>query len=370
MSPLSSWLKAFRHCAGTIYRVLFDLVELLRLAAKSRSALVAENLFLRKQLAMFQERNARPHYAQDSARWLIARLSRLFDWRDALVVVKPDTLIRWHRKGFRLFWRWKSKSVGRPAVPKNLQELIRKLAAENPSWGEEHIANELRLKLGIRVSPRTVHKYLVNFRTPDPSQRWLTFVHNHAHAIVACDFFVVFTARFRILYVLVIMELGRRQILHHNVTAHPSAEWTLQQFREALTEEHPYRFLIHDRDSIFSKNFDKAVTAMGVRILKTPVRAPKANAFCERLVGTIRRECLDFLIPFGERHLRRLLTHWVAYYNHARVHTSLGPGVPDPIRPSPPMSDDRHRLPAGHVLRSKAVLGGLHHEYWLEKAAA
>jgi putative transposase len=257
-------------------------------------------------------------------------------------------------------------------VPKNLQELIGKMAAENPTWGEEHIANELKLKLGVRVSPRTVQKYLANQRgrTPDPCQRWLTFVHNHAQAIVACDFFVVFTARFRILYVLVIMELGRRQILHHNVTAHPSAEWTLQQFREALTEEHPYRFLIHDRDSIFSKDLDKAVTAMGVQILKTPVRAPKANAACERLVGTIRRECLDFLIPFGERHLKQLLTHWVAHYNHARVHTSLGPGIPNPIQPSPPMSGHRHRLPVGHVLRSKAVLGGLHHEYWLEKLAA
>ena len=266
MSPLSIWLKAFRHCARTINCVLFDSVKLLRLVTKSRSALMAENLFLRKQLAMFQERNVRPRRAQDSARWLMACLSRLFDWRDALVVVKPDTLIRWHRRGSRLFWRWKSKPVGRPAVPKNIQELIRKMAAENPTWGEEHIANELKLKLGIRVSPRTVRKYLAGHRgrTPDPSQRWLTFVHNHAHAIVACDFFVVFTARFRILYVFVIMELGRRQILHHNVTAHPSAEWTLQQFREALTEEHPYRFLIQDRDSIFSKDLDKAVTAMGV----------------------------------------------------------------------------------------------------------
>ena len=172
MSPFWIWLKAFRHCAATINRVLFDLVELLRLATKSRSALMAENLFLRKQLAMFQERNIRPHRAQDSARWLMACLSGLFDWRSSLVVVKPDTLIRWHRKGFRLFWRWKSRPVGRPAVPKILQELIRKMAAENPTWGEEHIANELKLKLGIRVSPRTVRKYLADYRgrTPDRSR--------------------------------------------------------------------------------------------------------------------------------------------------------------------------------------------------------
>ena len=181
MSPLWIRLKALRHCGKTINRVLFDFVELLRLAAKSHSALAAENLFLRKQLAMFQERDVRPHRAEDSARWLIAHLSRLFDWRSAPVVVQPDTLIRWHRKGFRLFWRWKSKPVGRPALPKNLQELIRTMAAENPTWGEEHIANELKLKLGIRVSSRTVQKYLAGHRgrTPDPSQRWLTFVLTH-----------------------------------------------------------------------------------------------------------------------------------------------------------------------------------------------
>jgi hypothetical protein len=213
MSRIWIWLEAFRHCGRTAHRVRADLVELLLLATKSRGALAAENLFLRKQLALFQERNARPHQAEDSARWLMARLSRLFDWRSALVVVKPDTLIRWHHRGLRLFWRWKSKPIGRPALPKNLQELIRRMAVDNPTWGEERIANELKLKLGIRVFPRTVQKYLASHRdrTPDPRQRWLTFVHNHAQAIVACDFFVVFTAQFRTLYVLVIMELGRRR---------------------------------------------------------------------------------------------------------------------------------------------------------------
>jgi len=205
-------------------------------------------------------------------------------------------------------------------------------------WGEEHIANELKLKLEIRLSPRAVQKYLASHRgrTPDPGQRWLTFVRNHAQAMVACDFFVVFTARFRILYVFVIMELGRRQILHHNVTSHPTAEWTLQQFREALIEEHPYQFLIHDRDSIFSKDLDGAVTAMGVRILKTPVRAPQANAFCERLVGTIRRECLDFLIPLGELHLKRLLTHWVPELAKAQAACP----VAQKGGPAPPNSTD------------------------------
>jgi hypothetical protein len=222
----------------------------------------------------------------------------MFRWRGALLNVKPDTLVRWHRKGFRLFWRWKSKQTGRPRLPKDIRDLVRRMAAENPTWGEERIANELKLKLGIRVSPRTVGKYLTSRgprREPDPKQRWLTFFRNHAQAIVACDFFGVVTAGFRTPYVFVILELGTRKILHHNVTAHPTVEWTLQQFREGLPGGHPYRFVIHDRDSIFSKDLDKGVEAMGVRVLRTPVRAPKANSVCERLGGTWttgpRRRC-------------------------------------------------------------------------------
>ena len=221
-------------------------------------------------------------------------------------------------------------------MPKNLRQLIREMAAENPTWGEERIANELKLKLGIRVSPRTVEKYLRNggpVRTPDPKQRWLTFVHNHAKVIVACDFFVVVTATFRTLYVFVVMELGTRRILHHNVTAHPTAEWTLQQFREALPGDHPYRFVIHDRDSIFSKELDKAVMAMGVRVLRTPVRAPKANSVCERFGGTLRRECLDFLIPLQRAPPETDLETWMTHFNHGRPHMSLGPGYRPPAYP-------------------------------------
>ncbi len=225
------------HFFRTFRQVLVDLGRFVFLFSRPCVALAAENLFLRKQLALFQERKLRPRRADDATRWMMATLSRMFPWRDALVNVKPDTLIRWHRKGFRLFWRWRSRAVGRPRLPMDLQELIRKMAAENPTWGEERIANELKLKLGIRVSPRTVQKYLTAggpSRKLDLQQRWLTFVRNHAQAIVVSDFLVVVTARFCILYVLVIMELGTRKILHHNVTAHPTAEWSLQQFREAL----------------------------------------------------------------------------------------------------------------------------------------
>ena len=207
------FVKALRHCLLTIGQVLFDLAVLIALALRSRTELAAENLFLRKQLALFQERQVRPRRAKDSTRWVMATLSRLFAWRNALVNVKPDTLLRWHRKGFRLFWRWKSRPAARPRLPKDLRELIRRMAVENQTWGEERIANELKLKLGISVSPRTVGKYLHNVRPrrdPDPQQRWLTFLRNHADVLVACDFFTVVTVTFRALYVFVILELGSR----------------------------------------------------------------------------------------------------------------------------------------------------------------
>jgi transposase InsO family protein len=360
------------HALQNLIRLLPGLCQFPLLVLRSQTALAAENLFLRKQLAFFQERKVKPRRADDSTRWLLAALSRIFKWRDALVVVKPETLIRWHRKGFRLFWRWKSKPSGRPPLPANLRLLIRAMAADNISWGEERIANELKLKLGICVSPRTVGKYMGRQRTgrpSDPGQRWLTFIRNHADTIIAADFFTVVTANFRILYVLVVMEVGRRTILHTNVTAHPTAEWTLQQFREALAQG-SYRYLIHDNDSIFSRDLDGKIGDLGISIMRTPVRAPLANCYCERLVGTLRRECLDFMIPLGERHLRHFVRGFSNYYNDARVHMSLGPGVPALRRVLPPPCDRRHSIPANHRVRAQSVLGGLHHRYFLEPVAA
>jgi len=196
-------------------------------------------------------------------------------------------------------------AYSRTALAAELRDWIREMAAKNPPWGEERISNELSLKLGIRVSPRTVARYRHTgpVRQPDPKQRWLTFVRNHAKAIVACDFFVVVTASFRLLYVFVVLDQGTRRVLHHNVTDHPTADWTLQQFRETLSGDHSHRFVIHDRDSIFSGELDE-----GVRVIRTPVQAPKANAVCERFGGTLRRECLDFLIPIHELHLKRILS--------------------------------------------------------------
>jgi len=198
----------------------------------------------------------------------------------------------------------------------------------------------------------------------------MTFVRNHAQAILACDLFVTVTATFQVLYVFVVMEVGTRRIAHFNVTKHPTAEWTLQQFREVISGEQPYRFVLHDRDQIYSRELDMAVRSMGVDILKTPFRAPQANAYCERLIGTARRECLDYLIPLHEKHLRSILKSWVTHYNRGRPHASLGPGLPEPGVAISAKGGGAHCLPAGHRVVSKPILGGLHHEYRLERVAA
>jgi putative transposase len=227
------------------------------------------------------------------------------------------------------------------------------------------------VKLGLRVSPRTVRKYLTRAPAGRPrgDQRWSTFLKNHAQAIVACDFFIAVTCGFRLLYVFVVMEHRSRRLIHCNVTAHPSAVWTRQQLREALGYETRYRYLIHDRDSIFSSELDNSVGSFGLRVLRTPPRSPMANGICERVIGTIRRECLDWLIPFSEAHLRRVLKSWIAHYNRGRPHMVLGPGVPDPpLAASKPMPKSRHRLDDFGSVSSKSVLGGLHHEYSIAPA--
>jgi putative transposase len=375
MIQCPSLLRNFIPLARMLLMFLMDVWRFLRLCLRPSPALAAENLFLRQQLALYQERQTKPRRPTQATRMAMASLAGWFDWRQALVLVQPATLIRWHRQRFRWFWRWTSRP-GRPPIPVDLQTLIRRMARDNPTWGEERIANELLLKLGLRVSPRTVRKYLPKRfdRGPNhgiPCQRWVTFVHNHAKAIVACDFCTVVTAIFRLLYVFVLMEHATRRILHCNVTMHPTVQWTIQQLREVIPANHQYRFLIHDRDSIFSHDLDQRMGNLGLRVLRTPVRSPQANSLCERLLGTLRRECLPLMIPLTERHLRRILHEWVRHYNAGRPHTALGPGIPQPP-PHLPMllQEHRHRLPDPLQVVAHPILGGLHHEYqFTEKAA-
>jgi putative transposase len=232
-------------------------------------------------------------------RLTLIALCRLIDWRQLLMVVKPEALIRWHRKGFRLFWPWKSRPQDRPRVPADVRQLIAEMAATNRTWREERIASELLVKLGIRVSPRTVQRYMPSgsgSKRGPGSQAWSTFVRNHARSVLACDFFVAVTAGFRRLYTFLVLEVGTRRILQWNVTNRPTGEWTAQQFRTVVSGAQPHRFVVHDDDSIYSEGVDRTIAAMGLTVLRTPVRSPHANAFGERLIGTIRRECSDFVI--------------------------------------------------------------------------
>ncbi len=306
-----------------------------------------------------------------ATRLALVWLSRCFDWRPALVIVQPKTLIRWHRQGFRLFWRWKFRP-GRPRIPIEPRQLIRKKAIDNVSWAEERIANELLLKLGFRGSPRTVRKYMSKqppHGGPRGDQRWRTFIRNQASAIIACDFCIAVTATFRLFYVLAVIEHGSRRLLHCNVTEYPTAEWTLQQLREAIPCEHSYRFLVHDRDNIFSTELDRSISGLGIDVIETPYRSPQANSICERVIGSMRRTCLDCMIPMNELHLRKLIQGWSRYYNWSRSHMSLGPGIPSPSEHLPArLQPTRHRIAGNQRVKGHPVLGGLHHDYRLEAA--
>jgi putative transposase len=262
MRNISEHFRRIREPVAMLLSLITDALCYLGLCLRPSPALAAENLFLRKQLALYQERQVKPQRATNAIRVAMVWLSRWFNWRSALRIVTPETFTRWHRQGFRWFWRRKSKP-GRPALPQDLQALIRRMSLENPTWGQERIANELLLKLGLKVSPRTVRKYMPDHCVKGPgkrgqSQRWSTFIRNHAKGIVACDFCVAVTATFRLLYVFVVIEHASRRLLHVNVTAHPTSKWTIQQFREGIPADHPYRILIHDRDAIFSKTVDNA----------------------------------------------------------------------------------------------------------------
>jgi putative transposase len=364
-----SFFRRLSKLLVTLQILVSDCVQFCAAGLRSRTALAAENLFLRKQLALFKEREKKAMPTTAADRFVLSKLARFFDWRSALVIVKPATLIGWHRAAFRRFWRWKSKPVGRPAVSAEVRCLIRRMAAENLTWGEERIADELWLKLQIRLSPRTVRKYIGQAPRPYGSkdQRWSTFIRNHANGIVACDFLVSVTVGFRILYIFVALEIGSRRLLHFNVTEHPTSEWTLQQLREALPGDQDYKFLLHDRHKTFSASLDETVESWGIHVLRSPVRMPTANAHCERLIGSIRRECLDYLIPLNVSHLRRTLREWAYHYNVGRPHRSLGPGIPDRVQQAA-FKQAAQLSPTSRVI-VKPIVGGLHHEYrWAEAA--
>lgn len=321
-----------------------------------RSRLALENLALRQQLAVYHRTIARPVIRQqDRLFWIV--LSRVWrGWSEAVAIVKPATVIRWHRAGFRLFWRWTSRGAapGRPQISMEVILLIRRMSRENTTWGAPRIQAELRL-LGYQLSESTVAKYMARRGQRPPSQRWRTFLDNHINHIAACDFFVVPTATFRLLWCFVILSHDRRRIVHFNVTSGPSAEWTAQQMVEAFPADAPIpRFLLRDRDSIYGGKFRSRLRGMRIEEVITAHQSPWQNPYAERVIGTIRRECTDHLIVLGENHLRRLMKEYVRYYNNSRPHSSLEGDSPLLREVEPPER--------GTVF-AEPVLGGLHHRY-------
>ena len=302
--------------------------QLLRSLLVPRLVLMTENLALRQQLVVLQRATNRPRLrSQDRLFWVA--LSHLWrDWRSLLVIVKPETVIKWHRQGFKCYWRWRSRAgrVGRPRVDREIRDLIRRMFRENPLWGVPRIQAELQL-LGYEVAVSTVAKYRVKSRKP-PSQTWKSFLQNHAGQIAAIDFFTVPTVTFNVLYGFVVLLHHRRRVVHFNVTAHPTALWTAQQIIEAFPEQTAPRFLLRDRDQIYGEPFRSRVVGMGIEEVVTAAQSPWQNPYAERLIGSIRRECLDHLIVLGEGQLRRILREYFDYYNEVRPHQSLEKNSP------------------------------------------
>lgn len=337
---------------------LLGFFRMVWLFGKGHRGVVLENLALRQQLAIYKRKHQRPRFAGRD-RWFWIFLSVLWkDWRRALIVVHPDTVVRWQHERFRRYWSWLSKksgTIGRPPISLQLRKLIRTLAEANPLWRAPRIHGEL-LKLGIAISERTVSRVLQTVRRP-PSQTWKTFLTNHIGEIVACDFFTVPTIRLRVLFVFLVIEHQRRRVLHFGITEHPTAEWAAQQMAEAFSERDAMRYLIRDRDSIYGNAFRGRVTSLAMKEVVTAPRSPWQNAFAERLIGSIRRECLNHVVVLNRRHLRRLLKGYFAYYHRSRTHLALAKDAPD----------RRAVMPRGEIIAIPEV-GGLHHRY--ERRAA
>jgi transposase InsO family protein len=333
-------------------RLLLHLLRLLPVLFGGHRQLVLENLTLRQQIAVYKRRQTRPRLRRtDRLFW--AGLARIWPgWRQALVIVTPDTVLRWQRRRFRDYWAQLSARTmaGRPPVNAEIRALITHIATANPLWGAPRIHGEL-VKLGIDVAERTVSR-LMPKRRPQPSQTWRTFLANHVQDLVSVDFFTVPTARLRVLFVLVVLAHHRRRVVHFNVTEHPTALWTAQQIVEAFPDDSAPSYLLRDRDRVYGQQFRHRVKGMRIKEVLTAPRSPWQNPFAERLIGSIRRECLSHVLVLDESHLRRILTRYFSYYHHARTHLALDKDTPDP-RPIEP--------PAAGMIVEVPEVGGLHH---------
>jgi transposase InsO family protein len=325
---------------------------------RSKSELIVENALLRHQLIILQRQVKRPTCTRTD-RVLLMLLARMVrSWKQALFIVQPETLLRWHRELFRLYWKRTSKAPARkPKVAEETITLIRQMAQDNRLWGAERIRGEL-LKLGIRVCKRTIQKYLRTVRTQQPrDQKWTTFLRTHASQIWACDFLQVTDLFFRPLFAFFVIELTSRKVIHVGVTRSPTDAWVAQQLREATPYGHAPKYLIRDNDSKFGSCFARVATTSRIEMLKTPYHAPRANAICERFLRSVRQECLDHLLILEQKQLQRMLNGYVAYFNRARPHQGIRQRIPEQRRSVPCAQN------AGNKVIALPVLGGLHHDY-------
>jgi len=312
-----------------------------------------ENAALRQQLAVFKRYVPRPKLNNGDRLFWIGLRMIWQDWKLALVFVRPETVISWHRRRFKQYW-WRlsqPKQRGRPRTRSEIRKLIHDMAIANPTWGAPRVHGELK-KLGFKISERTVSR-LMPRRTGKPSQTWMTFLRNHIGQMVSVDFFTVATIQLRVLYVFVVLAHARRRVVHFNVTEHPTATWTAQQIVEAFPETVP-RYLVRDRDGIYGHDFSARVDGLGLREVPISARSPWQNCYAERIIGSIRRECLNHVIVINEWHLRRILKSYFCYYHRSRTHLSLDKDAPE-FRP---VQD----LQAGRIVQIREV-GGLHHRY-------
>jgi len=339
--------------------ILSALLTFLMTLLRSRLALQLEIVALPHQAAVYQRSVSRPRLrATDRLFWVC--LSRLWSgWQHALAFVQPCTVIAWQRQRFRDHWRRLSQrgKPGRPAISTEVRELIRDMWRANPTWGAPRIVGELH-KLGINVAKSTVEKYRLKRRHPS-SPTWKTFLNNHVADIVACDFFTLPTATCRVLFVFIMLAHERRRIVHFNITEHPTAQWAAQQIVEAFPWESAPRYLLWDRDAIYSVAVQQRVKNMGIKEVKIALRSPWQNPYCERLIGSIRRDVLDHVIVLNDRHLKRVLSAYITYYHRFRTHLSLDMHCPYPRAVEPPEIGGVMALPE---------VGGLHHHYQRQAA--
>lgn len=334
----------------TLCRLIVDLFTAL---LKGKRDLILENLALRQQLAI-QQRSIKTPKITNIDRIFWVWLSKIWSyWKSALIIVKPETVVHWHHKGFKLYWRWKSHRAGRPTTDWELIKLIRKFQKENLSWSPQRIQGELA-KLGYTVCDNTVAKYMQKHSGDDASrQQWLTFLRNHAKYIVGIDFLVARTIFFKAIYVFIAISHDRRRILHFGVTLKPHSQWAIQQLRETFAFDETTKYVLRDNDKIFSDDLKLHIKRFGLKDTPTATRSPWQNPIAERVIGTLRRECLDHMIILNERHLHSVLDEYInEYYNVSRTHMSLEKDSPvhRPVQTN------------GNIV-SKAVLGGLHHNY-------